>query len=340
MTIFAAVFAINAPVTQLVLGRRFSQFYLMMLGLFILSVGMFWAAVVDSFAFLLVARGFAAFGSSIVAPASAALAIGISMPQNRGRALATVFLGFTLANLLGVPLGTWLGLYLGWRGTMATIGFLGIFTLVAIGLSKWLLRSHLTSDEVGEGLNTQPDWFIAICQLTTTAGFLGAQFAIYAVMAAFLVERHQLPIEALPLATLVFGIAGVIGNIVSGSVVNRLGANTIVWWSMAGLALMFVLMLADLGPTFAVVALAGCAFSGTFFTAPQQSRITAHAPPNFHGLLLALNGSASYIGIAAGSAIASLLFAKFDARVLPICALTLLTLASIANLGARSNRLS
>ncbi|MEO1019757.1 MAG: MFS transporter [Pseudomonadota bacterium] len=192
-------------------------------------------------------------------------------------------------------------------------------------------------DDAPAGQAKQAEWLRSIAVLGVTVGILGAQFTIYAVMAAYLVQGYGLAIDSLPLALLAFGVAGVLGNAIAGVSADRLGPQIIVWLSIVGLGLMFLMMLLDLEPLFAAAALAGCGFSGTLFTAPQQARLTTLAPSPTHGILLALNTSASYVGIALGSTMASLLYEELGATALPLGGLFLLGLSCALNLrGATS----
>lgn len=336
MTVFAGIFAVSAPMAQLFFARRISQLKLVCTGLLLLAAGLLWASLAAGYSGLLGARACMALGGALIAPASAALAVRLSSPGYKTHALAIVFAGFTLASVVGVPLGTWLGITLGWRGTMAAIACLTLIALAIVMVCFRSLRQGNVADHDGKVSLQRSTRIAAIAILATNAGVLGTQFTIYAVMAALLVEDFGLASNALPLAMLFFGIAGVAGNMVSGIWADRVGVPAVIWFSLAGLGLMIALLLVDLGPVFACSLLAGCAFCGTLFTAPQQSRLTTVVPVRFHGLALALNTSASYIGIAAGSTAASLLYAAFGAGALPAGALALLALAVVANLGANS----
>ncbi|MEM7023468.1 MAG: MFS transporter, partial [Pseudomonadota bacterium] len=122
MTTFAATFALAAPLAQWLLAGQWPQSRIVLAGLLLLAGSLFWAALAQSFGILILTRAFAAMGGAMIAPTSAALAVTLVPADHRARALATVFAGFTLASVLGVPLGTWLSLSLGWRGAMAAIG--------------------------------------------------------------------------------------------------------------------------------------------------------------------------------------------------------------------------
>ncbi|MGB5213888.1 MAG: MFS transporter, partial [Anderseniella sp.] len=305
-------------------------------GLMLLAAGMLWASLAGSYSGLLYARACAALGGALIAPASAALAARFSSPSRKTHALATVFAGFTLASVVGVPLGTSLGITLGWRGAMVAIACLTLIALAIVVVCFRSLKQTIVAVEDVKVPLQRSTRIAAIAILATNAGVLGAQFTIYAVMAALLVEDFGLASNALPIAMLFFGIAGVAGNAVSGIWADRVGVPAVIWFSLAGLGIMIAALLVDVGPVFACSLVAGCAFCGTLFTAPQQSRLTTVVLERFHGLALALNSSASYIGIAVGSTTASLLYAAFGAGALSAGALALLALSAALNLGANA----
>lgn len=337
MTLFALVFAVTAPLAQWGLQRRWTRRRILQTGLLLLAAGLFWAAWAESFVSLLASRGLAAVGGALVGPTSAALAVSLVSEARRGRALATVFAGFTLASVAGVPLGTWLGLTVGWRGAMAVVGGLALFALagVVIAVGRAGARAAVGPGAIAAGATP---WRALAAVLTTTAGVLAAQFAVYAVMAAYLVQGFGLAAALLPLAMLAFGVAGVAGNAAAGWLADRLGPARVTGASLAGLALMFGLLIVAPGPVWAAAVLAGCAFMGTLFTAPQQARLTFLVPAHRHALVLAFNVSASYAGIAIGSVTASAVYDGFGAGALPLGALGLLALAAAADLLARRVR--
>lgn len=335
VTAFAATFAIAAPGAQFALAGRLPHRSLIVAGLALLAAGLVWGGLAGSYDELLASRICAALGGALVAPTSAALAIRLAPEARRGRALATVFAGFTLSTVAGVPIATWLAVSFGWRGALFAIGALAALACLATLLHRGggaAAPSPAPPSRRAEGLRriAAPGALLAV-----TFCLLAAQFVIYALMAELLTARFGLAAALLPAAMLVFGASGVAGNAVAGLTADRLGSGRIVWLSMAGLALMFLAFATGPGAILATASFCGCAFAGTFFTAPQQARLTAIVAPPRHALALALNASASYLGISLGSALASILFRQYGPEALPQAALALVALAALANLAVR-----
>jgi len=328
VTAFAAIFAVAAPLAQFTLGRRAASRTLILAGASVLTASLIGAAIASSFHMLLVARIASALGGALIAPTSAALAISLVPAARRGAVLATIFAGFTLATVGGVPIATWLTLWLGWRGAIAAIGVAALlFTVLA---ALYLPRDAAAAEAPHAA--KRPRRVATALLLLGTAGMLSSQFVIYALMGEVLGQQFGVGPGGLPAAILAFGVLGVAGNAAAGALSDRVGARPLVWASFAGLGACLSLLLLDLGPYAGALVLAGCAFMGTLFATPQQSRLVGLVATEQHGFVLALNSSASYVGIAAGSALASALGAGPGLWALPLGALSLLALTAAATL--------
>lgn len=330
VTAFAATFAIAAPTAQFALGKQYSPRNLIIGGTIILAGALIWASLAADFSGLLLSRIAAALGSSLIAPTSAALAVAMAPDGRKGAFLAIVFTGFTLSTVAGVPIMTWLALVLDWRGAMAAIA-------VAAMLLLFLMLATLPNELYAVGELEHKETLRTGCWkptmiLLATLAMLAAQFTIYSLMGELLGRVFGVSDEGLPGAILLFGIFGVAGNAAAGFLTDRIGASVLVWISIAGLASMLVLLSTDLGPVYGTLVLAGCAFAGTLFTTPQQSRLVELVHPTRHALILAMNSSASYLGIAFGSGLASSLALNGELTGLPIAALIVLSLAGLINI--------
>ncbi|WP_179380022.1 MFS transporter [Jannaschia marina] len=336
VTAFAATFALAAPLAQFTLARCLAPRTLILAGASILAASLIWSALAASFQALLVARIASALGGALIAPTSAALAISLVPVDRRGAVLATVFAGFTLATVGGVPIATWLTLLLGWRGAIAAIGLAALF-FVALA-AFFIPRDADTANAPRKRPSEKLHLLAPAILLTGTVGMLSTQFVIYALMGELLRQQFGVSAGGLPIAILLFGILGVAGNAAAGALSDRIGPAPLVWASFGGLAAFLSLMFLDLGPYLGAVVLAGCAFMGTLFATPQQSRLVGLVAQEHHGFVLALNSSASYLGIAVGSALASALANNIGLWALPVGALGLLALTAVVTVAFGSIR--
>lgn len=326
VTAFAATFALAAPAAQFWLSRRLAQRTLILVGASLLSVTLIATAFANTLTLLLMCRVGSAIGGALIAPTSTALSISLVPTERRGAVLAIVFGGFTLATVAGVPVATWLALSLGWRGAM---GAIGLIALVFFCLALWVLPSGTTS-KVSLPPNSRPLPIGRTAQLLSVTGcVLAAQFIIYALMGEVLTTHAGLPSDWLPTAILLFGVSGLLGNIAAGAGSVRFGPVLLVWVSLVILALALLALFAPLAGWWAALCLAGCAFGGTLFATPQQNLLVNETPNDQHGVVLALNSSANYVGIATGSAAASALASGFGLGSLAPTALIVLAAAAL-----------
>jgi DHA1 family inner membrane transport protein len=225
----------------------------------------------------------------------------------------------TLASVLGLPLTSWLGVLLGWRLMFGALALLGLGTALTIGL---LVRDRQPAPAISLAsfgqVFRQPAaaWAVAmsVCHMS-------AQFSLFALVAPFLQERFGVGPGQLSLALLLGGMSGVAGNLLAGRLGDRLGAARSLQVSVVGMGCAAVALL--LLPGLAWLGLAAyCAWSlaGMGFYAPQQKRLIGLAP-DLRNLLLALNASALYIGMAVGSAAGSQAWLHLGPWSLPAVAL-------------------
>ncbi len=320
LTIFALTFAITAPLAQVLLGQR-QRRVLLLSGLCVLSAATLLASVAEDYWQLFALRVAAGAGAALVGPTASAIGAGLVRQEQQGRALALVFSGMMMATVVGVPLVAWLGGWLGWQAVFAIVGTAGIAATVAVAL--------LVHDRSHGARVTLPGLFGVLTarrsgmSVATTLLQMAAQFATYALIVPFVMERmggtHAWTVAIL----LAFGVGGLVGNIVAGSMADRIGADRTIGTSFSGLAVVFVLLLAAPGHAWIALAIAVLwAVTGTMFQAPQQKRLVG-LNPDTRGLLLACNASALYIGMAAGSFLAGATYASFGISALPAVSLVL-----------------
>jgi predicted MFS family arabinose efflux permease len=255
-------------------------------------------AAAPSYATLLPIRAATMLGAAVFTPQAAA-AIGFMAPaEHRGRAIAFIFLGWSVASVFGLPLSAWLGETFGWR--FAFVAVAAISLLAAI----WVFA--VMPDEVRPAALSLAAWkraftsplLMAIVAVTFLTG--AGQFTLFAYITPYFHDTlHASTLEAsLLLAS--FGVCGVIGNVVLTRVIDRVGAHAAATATVCLVAATFVLLpfVAGLiGTGLALVPWALGIFSGQ---SAQQARLSAVAPV-LAPALLALNTSAIYLGQAAGA---------------------------------------
>ena len=312
ITAFALAFALGSPVLAVLTGKlerkRLLLGSILVFGLFNVA-----AALAHSYAMLFIARIGLALSAAAFMPAASAYAVAVSPLAHRGRALSIIYAGLTVATLVGVPLGVLVGEHFGWRSIFLLAGGLALATF--LGSAAVLAPSRSAgSATLGERIAVarRPD---VLGALIVMVGFMTGVYTIYTYIAPFMQQSTGLTGSAIAIVLFVFGAGATIGNLVAGSLADRIGADRITSIVLLGLAILFsVLSLAaeTLAPGAArwvILPLIGFwGLVGFSFPAAQQMRLVAMEPA-LAPITLSLNASAGYIGVSVGAVLGSFVVA-------------------------------
>jgi len=314
ITVFSGVYAFAAPVMAVVTGT-ISRRRVLMVSLACFTGANALAAVAPSFGMMIVARAAAALVAGLYMPAASATAATVAPLSERGRALAAVLSGLTVATALGVPLGTLIGQALNWRYTFL---FVAALSTIAWGALARALPPVPPSPIVSIG-----DRLAAIAipgvagTLTVTAVAVMGVFSVYTYLAWFASETAHLEGVSITVIYFVFGLCAVASNLLSGWLIDRYPPRRVVTISLTGLVLVFgalwMFSRATLPPQTAVVVLtalvASWAVVGWMFAPAQQKRLLHMAGP-LGTIVLSLNSSAIYLGQAAAGILGGVLLTR------------------------------
>ena len=306
---YAIVYAVGAPVLATVTSDV-SRRRLLVASLVVFSLANVAALAIPSYGPLMVSRVVAACGAALFTPTSAAVAASLAPSGRRGKALATVTGGLTIAFAFGIPLGTLVGDRFGWRAAFVLVGVLG--AVAVLGIRALLpvvenpppvgLRERVRAAE-------QP---VVVVTLSLTAIGLGAGFVVFTYVGPLLGELTGFGGRGISGMLLVFGVAAVVGNALGGYGADRWGYGR----SAAGIFVVLTLsllafsLLAPLAGTLLAVVGAGTALvvwsvAGWALTPFQQYRLIELAPRT-QNIVLSLNASAIYLGQGIGAGIGAL----------------------------------
>jgi MFS transporter, DHA1 family, inner membrane transport protein len=143
------------------------------------------------------------------------VAASLAPPGRRGRAVASVMLGLSVANVAGVPVATWLGQHAGWRASYVAAAVLSVLAvgLIAIFVPSCPGHSEATGrQEVSLFFRNGQAWLVL---LAGAIGF-GGLFAVYSYIAPTVTEVGGLPASAVPVFVLAFGLGMVAGTPLAG----------------------------------------------------------------------------------------------------------------------------
>lgn len=210
---YAAGVVVGAP-TIAAFAARFPRRSLLVALAVAFTLGTVASALAPTFELVVAARFVAALPHGAYFGVAALVAAGLMGPGNRGRGVAFVLSGLTIANVVGVPLITLLGQTAGWRIAYLVVAAIFAATLVAIlafvpaqpGDPAATFRRELkVFRRVGV-------WFAL---LTGAIGF-GGFFAVYSYVAPLATEVTGLPASAVPFALVAAGVGMTVGNLIGG----------------------------------------------------------------------------------------------------------------------------
>jgi len=213
ITGYALGVAVGAPFMALLtarLPRR--QALIILMGIFIL--GNLLCALAWGYSSLMLARVVTSLCHGAFFGIGAVTAANLVVPDKRASAVAMMFTGLTLANVLGVPLGTALGQEMGWRSTFLAVAVIGVIAL--FGLVKFLPKGA-----VEEPVSIRSE-FAALrhiklwIALFTTVMFSASMFALFTYIAPLLRDVTGVSPRWVTLTLFLIGIGLTIGNVVGG----------------------------------------------------------------------------------------------------------------------------
>ncbi|MEY4713229.1 MAG: hypothetical protein RIS88_2679 [Pseudomonadota bacterium] len=296
----------------------------------------------DSMATLLPLRVLAVVAPAVFTPQAAA-SLGLLVPlEQRGRAITFIFLGWSVASVLGMPMASYVGGTLGWRYAFWLVA------VMSVGGAAWVWKT--LPDGIRPPALSRAAWAetfrsraLMLCVAVTVLSAAG-QFVVFSYFAPYWHQRLAATPGELSLLFLAFGSFGLLGNVLMMRYIGHLGPDRAV---LLGLGAIAISLLAwPLGATLMLSALVSIPWAlGCFSTnSAQQARLVALAPP-LASASVALNTSALYGGQALGAAIGGLLIAVGDfaslswaALVGILCAMGLSVLASQAAESAAADR--
>ncbi|HWH26323.1 MAG TPA: MFS transporter [Pseudolysinimonas sp.] len=311
---YAAGVVVGAP-TIAALAARFQRRRLLLALAAAFTVGTVASALAPSFGLVIAARFVAGLPHGAYFGIAALVASSLMGPGRRGRGIAFVLSGLTIASVIGVPLITLLGQSAGWRIAYLVVAAIFAATLVAI----WFAVPMQPGDPAAtfrrelRAFRRIRVWFAL---LTGAVGF-GGFFAVYSYIAPMVTEVARLSSTTVPLALMTIGIGMTIGNLVGGRLADH-GAVRAIFFCFAAFAVALVILALTVSHPvglFAGLLLVGG--TGSAMSAPIQTRLMDVAGES-QTLAAALNHSALNIGNSLGAFLGGVVIASGYGFVAPI----------------------
>ncbi|MFD9210368.1 MFS transporter [Streptomyces sioyaensis] len=230
---YALGVVVGAPLLT-ALGSRMPRRRMLVALMAVFTVGNLASALAPTFGLLIAGRLLAGLPHGAFFGVGAVVAARLVREGRQARAVATMFLGLTIANIVGVPVATLLGQQLGWRATFLVVAAIG---LVAMAALVRLLPPLPAGERTGLGreLRALGHRQVVLGLLTTVFGFAGV-FAVYSYLASMMTEVTGFAAGSVPLVLALFGIGMTLGALAAGPLTDRALRPTL-YGSLAALAL-------------------------------------------------------------------------------------------------------
>ncbi|WP_037647882.1 MFS transporter [Streptomyces flavidovirens] len=215
---YAIGVVIGAPLLT-ALGSRIPRKRMLLLLMALFTVGNLASALAPGFGWLVAGRVLAGLPHGAFFGVGAVVAARLVADGRQARAVATMFLGLTVANIVGVPAATLLGQHLGWRATFLVVAAIGLVAMAA--LARLVPYVPLDARQsVRRELRTLGNRQVLLGLLTAVFGFAGV-FAVYSYLASMTTEVMGFGESSVTLVLALFGIGMTLGALAAGPLTDR-----------------------------------------------------------------------------------------------------------------------
>ncbi|WP_270182319.1 MFS transporter [Alkalihalobacillus sp. CinArs1] len=310
---YAAAIAIGTPIVTTMTGKLPKKGLLLtFMSVFIL--GNVLSGLSGTYELLLISRIITAVAHGVFFAIAATVAAELVPKDKQSSAISIMFTGLTVATIIGVPFGTFVGQAVGWRATFYSVAVLGLIGLVANLWAVDRMKRPTESPTLGDVGRLVSNSRILLALLMTAFGF-GGTFVLFTYLSPILEEVSGFTEGAISWMLLLYGIAVSIGNIVGGKVSNSHPVKALRFVFFIQIFVLLLQMVLLPNQTFSYPSVFILGLFAFMLTPGVQSYILMLAEklvPKAKDVASAMNISAFNIGIAGGSAIGGFVVEKMN----------------------------
>lgn len=295
---YAVGVMVGAPLMTLLLSHRARRSALIFL-MAIFTLGNVLSAIAPDYATLMVSRIITSLNHGAFFGLGSVVAASVVPRHKQASAVATMFMGLTIANIGGVPAATWLGETIGWRMSFLATAGLGVISMVSLGLS-------LPKGGAGERPDVKKELSVlmrpqVVSALMTTVLGAGAMFTLYTYISPVLQHiTHATPLFVTAMLVLI-GVGFSLGNWLGGRLADKSVTGT-----LKGFLLLLIVIMAaipwlarsEFGAALSMVVWGAATFAVVPPLQMRVMRVASEAP----GLSSSVNIGAFNLGNALGAA--------------------------------------
>lgn len=322
---YALGVVVGAPVLAY-FGARFPRRGLLIALMAAFVVGNAASALAAGYGSLLGARFLAGVPHGAYFGVASLVAASLAEPARRGRAVALVMLGLSVANVVGVPAATWLGQHAGWRSAYILVAALGLLTMA-------MVRAYIPTipgDRAATGRRELSLFAIPQVWLTLLIGAVGfgGMFAVYTYITPTLTHVGQMAEWTVPVFLAAFGLGMVFGTWLAGELADWSIMRSLFIGSLGMAAVLALFWLVAPYGWWALPVLFGITTLGSVLVVNLQLRLMQVSGPA-QTLGAAMNHASLNIGNALGAWIGGVVVVATDGYRAPALAGAALALAGL-----------
>lgn len=234
---YALGVVLGAPLMTLATGRVPRRTLLIGLaGIF--TIGNALSALADNYALLMIARIITSLNHGAFFGVGAIVAAGLVPPDRKAGAVAAMFMGLTIANVVGVPVATWAGETLGWRASFWGIAMIGVMVMAALALTLPKAAAPAAGDMLAELRVLGRRRVLSALALTVIGS--SAMFTVFTYITPILREQTGASLGFVTAMLVLYGLGLTVGNWVGGKFADRSVDRTLIV-TLAGLSLVLLI---------------------------------------------------------------------------------------------------
>lgn len=265
----------------------------------IFTVGNLACAIAPNYTVLMIARVITSLAHGTFFGVGAVVAAGLVSADRKASAISIMFTGLTVATLLGVPAGAWLGLQFGWRATFWAVTAIGVIATMIIATLVPADRSDAAPMAFRQELKAVARPQVMLGLSMTVLGF-GGMFTVYTYIQPLLTQISGFSDEAVSPILLVFGVGMIAGNLLGGRFADRRLAPALLG-TLFALASVMALMTFALRSQWATVLFVGLLGAAAFATVSPLQLWVLQKAGGAQSLASSLNIGAFNLGNAFGA---------------------------------------
>ncbi|AQR62391.1 MFS transporter [Brevundimonas sp. LM2] len=296
---YALGVVLGAPLMTLTTGKVPRRTLLIGLAA-IFTLGNLLSALAPDYGTLMAARVITSLNHGAFFGVGSIVAAGLVAPNRQAGAVASMFMGLTLANVVGVPLAAWAGDALGWRASFWGVTAIGLFVMAALRLTRPKLPAPEDADALAELKVLGRGPVLAALALTVIGA--SGMFTVFTYIAPILQDVTRASLGFVTAMLVTYGLGLTLGNWLGGRFADRSVDRTLIVTLIASSVLLiaFAFAMPFAAPTAVLIFLWGVASFA--LVPPLQVRVMAAASdaPN---LASAMNIGAFNLGNAIGAAL-------------------------------------